>query len=284
MNNYPLVSIMMPAYNAEDTILRAIKSLQNQTYQNWECIIVDDGSKDRTADIVQSFQDDRLKLIRLNKNQGRPYARQIALDNCQGEYLAMLDADDWYYSNKLTKQVQAFIRHPELAVVSCGMAVTNKFSEITGVRSIGTNEVKKYLKPGKIPVPHAPSMYKAEVAKKIEYDKRFKLSQDSDFLRRLLMNNQYMLLDFVGYVYEEQYSNRPLKTIKSYFYSSMGYLKFIRDFPLRSISGIATQNLKLSRMVLFTIFNKYDKAISSRSEIPNKLQIEEFERQKKNIQ
>lgn len=115
----------MPAYNAENTIAKALKSLLNQTYMNWECIIVDDGSTDSTVKIVSSFNDSRINLISLEKNMGRGYARQVALDNSSGEYIAMLDADDWYYSNKLKSQIDIFNKYPEVSVVSCGMAVTD---------------------------------------------------------------------------------------------------------------------------------------------------------------
>lgn len=279
----PLVSVMMPAYNAEDTILRALNSLVNQTYSNWECIVVDDGSIDKTSYIVNSIDDSRIKLIRLHKNMGRGYARQIALDNTSGEYIAMLDADDWYYDDKLEKQVKIFINHPEVTLVSCGMAIENPNSVIVGIRLIGDDKVRSFDKPSKVPVPHAPSMYRASKLKAEKYDYRLKLGQDTDFIRRILINESYILLDYIGYVYGEYSSNNPIKTIKSYSYSSISYLKFFKDYPLTSSYNSILEVMKIPRALLYSIFGQYDKLLATRSKSPNKKQIEEFNKQKSKL-
>lgn len=281
MNYQPLVSVMMPAYNAEDTIAMALKSLQLQTYNKWECVIVDDGSTDRTASIVDSVKDERIKLIKLDKNMGRGYARQVALDNCDGDYVAMLDADDWYYSGKLQAQVEAFKQYPQLAVVSCGMVVTDIKGDITGVRSIGDNRIKRFAKPTTVPIPHAPSMYRKSLAKNIRYDSRFKLAQDVDFLRRLLLTEQYMLLDMIGYVYEEQQSNNPRKIFKGYYYSARGYLKFVPYFPVMAISKSTFEFAKLVRLLGYIALGKFDTLIASRSVLPTPVQKMEFDAQLK---
>lgn len=272
MSSQPLVSVMMPAFNAEYTIDKAIKSLQLQTYESWECVIVDDGSTDDTVAIINSIQDDRIRLIKLEKNMGRGYARQVALDNCHGEYVAMLDADDWYYNGKLQAQVEAFNKYPELGVVSCGMAVTNTTGDISGVRSIGNNQVKIFDKPTTVPVPHAPSMYRKSLAKNIRYDSRFKLAQDVDFLRRLLLHEKYMLLDMIGYVYEEENSNSPKKNIKSYYYSSLGYLKFIKGFPITSSANTVIELLKIPRVAFYASVGRYEDLLETRSLKPNDVQ------------
>lgn len=283
MKCQPLVSVMMPAYNAANTITKAIKSLQMQTYNNWECVIVDDGSNDNTASIVSSFEDQRIKLIKLDKNMGRGYARQVALDNCNGDYVAMLDADDWYYEGKLHAQVEAFNQHPNLSVVSCGMALTNREGEIVGVRSIGDNRVKKFAKPTTVPVPHAPSMYKKSLAGNIRYDSKFKLAQDVDFLRRLLLNEKYMLLDIIGYVYEEQQSNNPKKIFRGYYYSARGYLKFFPDFPITALYKSTFELVKLVRLAGYSVLGKFDNLIAARSTEPTILQKEEFNMELKKL-
>lgn len=283
MGSQPLVSVMMPAYNAENTITMAVKSLQLQTYNNWECIIVDDGSTDGTVSVINSIKDSRIRLIRLDENMGRGYARQVALDNCDGDYVAMLDADDWYYNGKLQAQVEAFNQHPELAVVSCGMAVTDAKGDICGVRSIGGNQIKCFDKPTTVPVPHAPSMYRNSLAKDIRYDSRFKLAQDVDFLRRLLMGEKYMLLDVIGYVYEEQQSNNPNKVFKGYYYSARGYLKFLPRFPITAVSKSTFEIAKLIRLMGYTALGKFDVLIASRSTKPTSLQQVEFSAQLKKM-
>ena len=92
-NLEPLVSIITPAYNAEKYIAQAIESVINQTYKNWELIIINDGSSDSTEDIIKSFEDSRIKLI-TQLNSGVSRARNRGLEVAKGEYITFLDADD----------------------------------------------------------------------------------------------------------------------------------------------------------------------------------------------
>ena len=103
-----LVSIITPTYNAEKFITETLKSVQNQTYQNWEMILVDDASTDKTVKIIADFaeKDSRIKLFKLEKNSGNGFARNIALEKAVGKYIAYLDADDLWFPNKLEKQVE----------------------------------------------------------------------------------------------------------------------------------------------------------------------------------
>ncbi|MNL12039.1 putative teichuronic acid biosynthesis glycosyltransferase TuaG [compost metagenome] len=103
-----LVSIITPTYNAEKFITETLKSVQNQTYQNWEMILVDDASTDETVKIISDFaeKDSRIKLFKLEKNSGNGFARNIALEKSVGKYIAYLDADDLWFSMKLEKQLQ----------------------------------------------------------------------------------------------------------------------------------------------------------------------------------
>ena len=104
-DDFGLVSIIMAAYNAEHTIRRAIKSVLNQTYQNFELIIVNDCSKDSTEDIVLSFQDPRIVLLSNSRNLGVSKTRHEALVWAKGEWIAILDSDDAWAPTKLEKQI-----------------------------------------------------------------------------------------------------------------------------------------------------------------------------------
>lgn len=103
-----LCSVIMPAYNCEKYIAEAIESVIKQTYKNWELIIVNDASTDYTEKIIKSYQekDKRIKLILLSKNQGVANARNTAIQNAKGRYIAFLDADDYWEKEKLQKQIQ----------------------------------------------------------------------------------------------------------------------------------------------------------------------------------
>ncbi|WP_050638536.1 glycosyltransferase family 2 protein [Candidatus Stoquefichus sp. SB1] len=102
-----LVSIITPAYNCEEFIEETIDSVLNQTYQNWEMIIIDDCSTDKTSVLVNkySLEDSRIKLVSLNKNGGVSNARNIGLSKAQGSFVAFLDSDDIWAKNKLENQI-----------------------------------------------------------------------------------------------------------------------------------------------------------------------------------
>src|SRR5690625_4737905 len=104
----PIVSIITPAYNAERFIGETIESVLEQTYTNWEMIIVDDASTDQTAKIVQDYmkKDARIRFIQLNKNEGSAVARNTAMREAKGQYLAFLDSDDLWFEHKLEKQLR----------------------------------------------------------------------------------------------------------------------------------------------------------------------------------
>jgi|SRR5690625_3061515 len=112
----PLVSVITPAYNAERFIGETIESVLEQTYPNWEMIIVDDRSTDRTVEIVKTYQkqDKRIQLIQLKENSGSAVARNTAMDHANGRYLAFLDSDDLWMTNKLERQV-AFMQDNGIA-------------------------------------------------------------------------------------------------------------------------------------------------------------------------
>ena len=100
-----LVSIIMPAYNSARFIGEAINSVLAQTYTNWELLIVDDCSKDSTAEIVAAFSDPRIHYQRNVNNMGAAETRNQALKRAQGRYIAFLDSDDLWEPEKLEKQI-----------------------------------------------------------------------------------------------------------------------------------------------------------------------------------
>ena len=100
-----LLSIIMPAYNAEKFISQAIQSILDQTYNNFELIIINDGSTDKTKNIIESFDDKRIRYFENERNEGIVFSRNKGLKLAQGEYIGMLDADDIAYSKKFEEQI-----------------------------------------------------------------------------------------------------------------------------------------------------------------------------------
>ena len=103
----PLVSIITPSFNSEKFISATLQSVQNQTHKNWEMIIVDDCSQDKTVAIIESFieNDPRIQLYKLEENSGAGIARNTAIKTAKGDYIAFLDADDLWKPEKLQKQL-----------------------------------------------------------------------------------------------------------------------------------------------------------------------------------
>ncbi|MFK5976789.1 MAG: glycosyltransferase family A protein [Sulfurovum sp.] len=128
----PLVSIITPAYNAEKYIAEAIESVIDQSYTNWELIIINDGSSDSTEDIIKSFRDSRIKLIN-QSNGGVSSARNRGLKIARGEYITFLDADDKLPQNSIKVRVEYLLKYLNIDAVH-------------GVVSIRDNSLEEELK------------------------------------------------------------------------------------------------------------------------------------------
>jgi len=117
----PKVSVIIPTYNRAQLVGRAIRSVLNQTYQDFETIVVDDGSTDNTEEVVKSFNDSRIRYIRHEENRGGSAARNTGIRAARGEYVAFLDSDDEWLLEKLEEQIALFRKNPE-----CGAVYTKR--------------------------------------------------------------------------------------------------------------------------------------------------------------
>lgn len=111
----PKISVIIPAYNSEDTILETIKSVQKQTFSDWELIVINDGSTDGTIQLVNEINDSRLKVFSY-ENGGLSVARNRGITNAKGEFIAFLDADDLWTPDKLELQLEVLRKNPEAGV------------------------------------------------------------------------------------------------------------------------------------------------------------------------
>ncbi|MGY5845943.1 glycosyltransferase family 2 protein [Salegentibacter sp. HM20] len=117
MKKQALVSIIMPAFNAEKFIGEAIESISAQSWRNWELIVIDDASEDRTSEIIKNFsrEESRIQLIENSENMGAGKSRNLGIEKARGEFIAFLDADDLWKANKLETQVN-FMQQNDLGV------------------------------------------------------------------------------------------------------------------------------------------------------------------------
>jgi glycosyltransferase involved in cell wall biosynthesis len=117
---FPPVTVLIPAYNAERTIERALASALRQNYPDMEVIVVDDCSTDDTGVHVEGMAHRNLRLIRLEKNRGVSGALNAGIEQARNDYIAFLDADDEWLTNKLIKQLPIIEAHPDMTLIACG--------------------------------------------------------------------------------------------------------------------------------------------------------------------
>lgn len=126
----PLVSVIMPAYRAERFIEEAIGSVQAQTVTDWELIVIDDVSDDRTADVVRRMarEDARIRFVLNERNMGTARTRNLGFDLCRGEYIALLDSDDVWHPRKLERQLE-LARQTGADIIYCSYAMVDEWGE-----------------------------------------------------------------------------------------------------------------------------------------------------------
>lgn len=138
MKTCPLVSVVTPCYNAASYIGETIDSVISQTYTNWEMIVVDDCSTDKSSDVVQMYsqQDKRISLLSTRTNTGSPaIPRNMGIEYAKGKYIALLDADDIWYPNKLSEQISLMESKP------CRISYTN--GEMMNEDGVVIREIRK---------------------------------------------------------------------------------------------------------------------------------------------
>jgi len=236
MGALPTVSVMIPCFNAERSLRWAVASMLEQTFTDWECLIVDDGSTDGTWELLQQFDDPRIRLQRLRVNCGRGWARAAALEMATGRFLGMVDADDWIYPDKLSTQVAALQRSPEAGLVSSAMAITDGSGEIIGRQGPAREELRAPLvRLGHSDLPHASSLLRIEVARDAGYDRSLRFSEDQDLLVKVRRRHAACLLAAPSYVYAQPGSMSFAKMAASYAAQLKIFSKYQREEPLRAL-------------------------------------------------
>ena len=143
------ISVLMSVYNGEKYILDAIKSVLNQSYVNFEFIIIDDGSTDNTLSIIKSFSDNRIKLIQNKKNLGLTKSLNIGLEAAAGKYIARMDADDICDPERLSLQLNYLNNHPEIGVLGTDIELINKvgkkFNSKKNIKSLNIHNSIAYI-------------------------------------------------------------------------------------------------------------------------------------------
>ena len=234
-----LVSIITPSYNTANFIGKTIESVLEQTYQNWEMIIVDDCSQDNTDEVVQQYLvDERIRYIKNEVNSGAALSRNRALKEARGRWIAFLDSDDLWSSNKLEKQV-AFMAKNGYHFSYTNYEEIDSDGQPTGVNVTGPKSISKtgmfnYCWPGCLTV-----MYDADyiglvqikdIKKNNDYAMWLKISQKAEcwlldetlakYRKRMGSISRHSIRTMIGWHYKLYHESEKMNSVMSLFNTS----------------------------------------------------------------
>lgn len=243
-----MVSVIIPSYNREKTIERAVMSVLNQTYKDLELIVVDDCSKDNTVEVLKSIKDDRFKIIELEKNSGACVARNVGVENAQGDYIAFQDSDDEWLLDKLEKQMAIFEKE-KVDLVFCAFNRFGLGKNLTCPKlSEGIVERKTLLEDSRISTQTL--VGKKECFENVKFDPEMPRLQDYDITIRL--SKKYSIY-FVNeplvnmYVQNDSISKNKNKMIRAetiIFSKYKDDIEKYKDFKYHNMLGLASAKRK----------------------------------------
>ena len=213
------VSIIMSAYNAQNTISRAIRSVLNQTYKDIELIVVNDCSTDNTEKIIKKYKDDRIVYIKHDTNMSAGCARNTGIKNATGDYIAFLDSDDYYNKEYIQTMVDG-TENGTFDIVSSGyIAIEGKHKKTKkpkACKSEGNNYIKDNS--GTIHFLNV-QLVKKSLFDNVEYCKRRFIEDSSTFVKLLYYAKNRNVLNYAGYNY--------VQNPDSLIHSSSNYKRYL---------------------------------------------------------
>lgn len=210
----PIVSVIMAVYNAEQYLEEAITSVLNQTYTDFEFIIIDDGSTDTTQAILKKFgtEDSRVKIFFNEKNIGLTRSLNRALSRSQGFYIARMDGDDVSVSDRLEKQVGFLLKNQEVVALGTNVIKIDETGKEVKKVLLSNFDLTKRLKKRNCLV-HGSMIYTHAALQTIQgYDERFGLAQDYDLILRLIQVGKIACLE--DFLYRLRSTKNNLSTKK----------------------------------------------------------------------
>ena len=211
----PRVSVIIPVYNCPDYVGQAIKSVLDQTYQDYEVIVIDDGSTAETYQALQPYMDS-IRYI-YQQNQGVASARNKGIEMAQGELIAFLDHDDYFLPNKLALQVACFDAQPEVGIVHSGWRRVNAKGEaikdVEPWHQVPTLNLEGWLQ--WMPILFSAMIFRRNWLDKVgSLDTQYKQACDVDLVQRLVLANcQSSWIEQVTVCYREHERNDSLNTL-----------------------------------------------------------------------
>lgn len=188
----PVISVVMPAYNCAGFLRESLDSLLNQTFSDFELIIINDGSTDNTADIIRSYKDARIRYLENSKNEGLAFTLNRGIDLSRGRFIARMDGDDICLPQRFHQQLNFFEAHPDAAILTSWVELMDEDGKFAGY----WEEEKRAGTPQKIRsqlvkdncIAHPTVMAKAELLSKYKYNLT-QATEDYDLWLRITADN-----------------------------------------------------------------------------------------------
>jgi len=227
-----LVSVVIPIFNREHLILDTINSVLAQTYQNFEIILVDDGSVDNTKQVISSINDSRIKYIYQN-NAGPSAARNNGIRHAKGEYIAFLDSDDLWLPEKLEKQISVLNNNKNIGIISCWSQCITYDGEKLHMRMCKAKDSKEFclkilLQPDTVVTGSPTMIVRKECFNKVGYfDEKMKTREDWDMWFRI--SNKYEFYCINEILTHIKVSHESLSKVADIIGISDNYLRFLEN-------------------------------------------------------
>ncbi len=192
MKKNPLVTIGMPVFNCRTTVAESIASILNQTLEDWELVVFDDGSRDGTPDVVRKFADSRIRLVEHKANRGLSVRLNEIVRQSRTTFFARMDGDDVAYPGRLQRQVELLQNHPEIDLVAGAVAVFDSTGEAIGVRRGPLEHDEICARPcSRFPMAHAAWLGRTEWFRRNPYREDAVRMEDWDLLFRAHRQNRF---------------------------------------------------------------------------------------------
>lgn len=186
----PAISVLLPAYNCEAFLAIAMESVLAQGYEDFELLVINDGSTDSTASVARSFNDPRIVYIANEQNSGLIYTLNKGIELARGRYIARMDADDICLPGRFAQQVALLEADPSLGMVATPVVFINETGIETGIweldRNTTTTAAIKKTMPYENCIAHPSVMMRAGIAKQLRYSSYQKNIEDYDLWLRML--------------------------------------------------------------------------------------------------
>jgi len=190
-DNKPIISVLMPVYNGEKYLPKAIKSILGQTFSNFEFIIINDGSTDKTEEIIKSFSDPRIIYIRNESNLGLSKSFNIGIDRAKGEYLARMDADDISEPKRFERQLLFLKKRPHVDIVGSSLTFIDENDKKEWIYRRQLNHINiKFTSLFSTPIMHPTIMGRIGIFKSHHYNEGLSNSEDYELWSRLLFSTK----------------------------------------------------------------------------------------------